>query len=24
MIYHTIAYNCIARDTYINKACEDS
>jgi len=24
MIYHTIAYNFIAKDTYINQACEDS
>jgi len=24
MIYHTIAYNFIAEDTYINQACEDS
>jgi len=24
MIYHAISYNFIAKDTYINQACEDS
>jgi len=24
MIYYTIAYNFIAKDTYINQACEGS
>jgi len=24
MIYHTIAYNFIAKDTYINQACDAS